>query len=693
MAPAQSTPAKAVLGAVACTLSASWLAPSFVSNPALRSSQQAPAQSSAEGIRSESKASGVTSTPAALAAFCAASAGVASLASSRGRVAARPTVVTRPAYDASKEIGACDPLLFWDPIGYCTEGCTKEDFDRRRAVELKHGRICMFATIGMVWPDIFGKFDGDLSYSLGLKFSDIPSGLGAITAVPIAGWVQILFFAGLIETQLFKDPSLGGFGVGAAGAEPGNFGTGYWGRKIKDPAERRAKLTTELNNGRLAMVAFTGMALQNYLTGQSPIEQLTSGHISPFNDGQGYFAFDASKELGACPPLGYWDPFGMMAFQDEAKFRKNRELELKHGRICMVATIGMVVPDLFGRFPGYLSPSAGIKFEDVPSSIYAIYKVPVEGWLQIFAVAGLLEAKNLYFPTNYGYPPFLGSVNKLDAASKQKKLLAEINNGRLAMMAMAAMVAQNGVTGQSLVEQFSKGNLNPWIGGYAESSRTELQAIGGGGKSVALPWSPVPEGLTNKQIGGEYIGDVGFDPAGFAKNKRLLPWYREAELAHGRVCMLAILGINVQAAGFKIEPFVTRYPTSSEDPLTAATQVPFIGWLQIIAVIALSELWRYENVISKYDSGVEPGDLGWNPKAPVKGKRPQWFGPTFESAYTKDEFDLMRLREIKHARVAMVGFFFTILQNAADGTAPTIIPDFNGPEYARTVGDFIPKNL
>jgi hypothetical protein len=35
--------------------------------------------------------------------------------------------------------------------------CTKEDFDRRRAVELKHGRICMFATIGMLWPDPWQK--------------------------------------------------------------------------------------------------------------------------------------------------------------------------------------------------------------------------------------------------------------------------------------------------------------------------------------------------------------------------------------------------------------------------------------------------------------------------------------------------------------------------------------------------------
>ena len=79
--------------------------------------------------------------------------GVAGLvAMSVARPSTRAAVV-RCAYDASNEIGACDPLLFWDPIGYCGGDCTKEDFDRRRAVELKHGRICMFATIGMLWPD------------------------------------------------------------------------------------------------------------------------------------------------------------------------------------------------------------------------------------------------------------------------------------------------------------------------------------------------------------------------------------------------------------------------------------------------------------------------------------------------------------------------------------------------------------
>ncbi|CAE7508352.1 FCPF [Symbiodinium microadriaticum] len=507
--------------------------------------------------------------------------GAMGLIASLVRPAPSPAVrsgIARCAYDASGEIGACDPLLFWDPIGYCQDGCTKEDFDRRRAVELKHGRLCMVATIGMVWPDIFGKFDGYLSPSQNLKFADVPSGIAAVSKVPLEGWLQILLVAGLIETQLLKDQSFGGFGYAKYGQEPNN---------------------NQKNNGRLAMIAMSGMLIQNGLTGQSPIEQLTAGHISPFNDGQGFFAFDPSQELGACPPLGYWDPFGMMAFQDEEKFRRNRELELKHGRICMVATIGMIVPDLFG---------------------------------------------------------------------------------------------------QSLVEQFTTGNLNPFVGGYAQldaSDRLALRAEfgSGAGKSTAIPWDPIPEGLSNDIFNNTYVGDVGFDPAGFAKNQRLLPWYREAELAHGRVCMLAVLGYTVQTSGAKFEPFITRYPTDSADPLKAATQVPIVGWLQIIVVIALSELWRYENVISKYSQGVQPGDLGWNPTAPVSSPRPKWFGPTFTAAYQPEEWNNMKLREIKHCRLAMVGFFFMVLRNASTGEGPSLLPNLTTAEFQSSVGDFIPRDI
>ncbi|CAE8621584.1 unnamed protein product [Polarella glacialis] len=367
-----------------------------------------------------SSAAGATSTSSTVGLGVAGLAALALSGRHAAASAAAPSAGSRRvaacAYDASKEIGVCDPLLFWDPIGFC-EGGTKEEFDRRRAVELKHGRLCMFATIGLVWPDLFGKWGGYLSPSQGLKFTDVPSGIAAISKVPIEGWAQILLVAGLIETQLFKDQSIGGPGFAKYGAEPGNFGTGYLGRKIKDPAERRLKLTTELNNGRLAMIATLAMLVQNGLTGQSPIEQLTSGHISPFNDGQGYFAqFDPSKELGACPPLGYWDPFGMMAFQDETTFKKNREAELKHGRVCMAAAIG--VNDSF-EFPFARNlPYDCLKHLNLTSTFEASSRLDVEGTQAVRAMA--LEFIVSHFQTVCRQP----ALEQLD-----KPLLIEILRG------------------------------------------------------------------------------------------------------------------------------------------------------------------------------------------------------------------------------------------------------------------------
>eukprot|EP00439_Symbiodinium_sp_Y106_P056331 s519_g7.t2 len=146
--------------------------------------------------------------------------------------------------------------------------------------------------------------------------------------------------------------------------------------------------------------------------------------------------------------------------------------------------------------------------------------------------------------------------------------------------------------------------------------------------------------------------------------------------------MLAVLGYTVQTSGAKFEPFITRYPTDSADPLKAATQVPIVGWLQIIVVIALSELWRYENVISKYSQGVQPGDLGWNPTAPVSSPRPKWFGPTFTAAYQpEEEWGRLGLGGIKHCRLAMVGFFFMVLRNASTGEGPSLLPNLTTAEF------------
>ena len=72
-------------------------------------------------------------------------------------------------------------------------------------------------------------------------------------------------------------------------------------------------------------------------------------------------------------------------------FKRRRQTELKHGRISMLATMGYITPEITGKFPGYLSPSAGLKFADVPNGLAAISKVPAAGWGQILAYMAFCE--------------------------------------------------------------------------------------------------------------------------------------------------------------------------------------------------------------------------------------------------------------------------------------------------------------
>merc|ERR550537_129460 len=97
------------------------------------------------------------------------------------------------------------------------------------------------------------------------------------------------------------------------------------------------------------------------------------------------------NELGVQAPVGFWDPVGFTADGDVAAFKRRRSVELKHGRISMMAAMGYMTPEIIGKLPGYLSPSEGLKFSDVPNGLGAISKVPGLGWAQILAYFGFCE--------------------------------------------------------------------------------------------------------------------------------------------------------------------------------------------------------------------------------------------------------------------------------------------------------------
>merc|ERR1719253_945984 len=97
------------------------------------------------------------------------------------------------------------------------------------------------------------------------------------------------------------------------------------------------------------------------------------------------------NELGVQAPVGFFDPAGFAADGNAENFARRRQTEIKHGRIAMLAAMGYITPEITDKLPGYLSPSAGLKFEDVPNGLAAISKVPAAGWAQILAYMAFCE--------------------------------------------------------------------------------------------------------------------------------------------------------------------------------------------------------------------------------------------------------------------------------------------------------------
>jgi len=331
------------------------------------------------------------------------------------------------------ELGVQAPVGFWDPLGLSKDGDVTV-FRRRREVEIKHGRISMLATMGYITPELVGKFPGYLSPSMDLKFEDIPNGLAAVSKVPLAGWQQILAYGFLCEaSSLPEDFS----------REPGDKGWKPPLLATDDADLKKKKLNAELANGRLAMMAIIGMFFQDGLTGSA------WGDWALYTDSP-LRAFES--ELGVQAPVGFWDPLGLSKDGDVTVFRRRREVEIKHGRISMLATMGYITPELVGKFPGYLSPSMDLRFEDIPNGLAAVSKVPLAGWQQILAYGFLCEASSLpedftREPGDKGWKPPLLATD--DADLKKKKLNAELANGRLAMMAIIGMFFQDGLTGSA----------------------------------------------------------------------------------------------------------------------------------------------------------------------------------------------------------------------------------------------------
>ena len=169
-------------------------------------------------------------------------------------------------------------------------------------------------------------------------------------------------------------------------------------------------------------------------------------------------AFDDA--LGAQAPLGFFDPLGLVTDGNEAKFDRLRFVELKHGRISMLAVVGYLVEKSGIRLPGAISYD-GTTFADIPDGFAALSKIPDAGLFQLFAFIGFLE---IFVMKDVTGGEFVGDFRNgfidygwdtFDEETKIQKRAIELNQGRAAMMGILALMVHEKL-GVSLIPDLSE---------------------------------------------------------------------------------------------------------------------------------------------------------------------------------------------------------------------------------------------
>lgn len=164
-------------------------------------------------------------------------------------------------------------------------------------------------------------------------------------------------------------------------------------------------------------------------------------------------------------------------------------------------------------------------------------------------------------------------------------------------------------------------------------------------RSAANPYLAYPE-----QLDGWVGGEKGFDPLGIS-NWSGTYWAREAELKHGRVCMLATVGWIATDLGFRFqgEQFQNISTLAAHDKMVQtgymAQMLGFIFGLECYAIF----LWlQAERNGLERDAGDFYLGKQFLPKDPVKA-------------------DDLRLKELENGRLAMLAFAGIATQAALTG--------------------------
>lgn len=145
------------------------------------------------------------------------------------------------------------------------------------------------------------------------------------------------------------------------------------------------------------------------------------------------------KEVGAQPPLGFFDPLGLLKDADQARFDRLRKVEKKHGRIAMLAVLGHIYTTAGNRCPGDIAYN--LPYSSMKTGLAAFETIPGWGIAQLILFIGVLEAGFGYQEQNIADECQMRMDEWGWSAQKQRtKFAVELNNGRAAQMGILGLM-------------------------------------------------------------------------------------------------------------------------------------------------------------------------------------------------------------------------------------------------------------
>jgi hypothetical protein len=157
---------------------------------------------------------------------------------------------------------------------------------------------------------------------------------------------------------------------------------------------------------------------------------------------------------GSTMPFKTFDPLGLASLGSESTLAWFRAAELKHSRVAMLATTGYLVQAAGWHFPGMLSHDVSFESLSAMKPLDAWEAVPEGGrqqiYFTIFLAEIITEAKGVHYtkggelPTIV-FPPVNFASSNADELKKSQD--RELNNGRLAMIAIMSFCAAANIPG------------------------------------------------------------------------------------------------------------------------------------------------------------------------------------------------------------------------------------------------------